>query len=220
MIKLLAGRTRSATRFHVEVPPLCLTLHAGQASPRCRHSSANCSPSPRVRPLLKMFRSMSWNSTVGGRGNAGKSSFIWRSMALMTTAESFTGPELRVESASFDADNTPLAHVVLFALLGADSALTTCTEDGATSRSCIPLAGISEVDPDMIPEALLVSVSCFAPLLLFVGRRFRSRTTAVVCAVRVASLADPSGMDGGSNASTSMTSMRTETRSQSSEANK
>ena len=164
-----------------------------------------------------MLRSMSWNSTEGGRGNAGKSMAIWRPMALMTTAESFTGPELWVE---VDADNTPLAHTVLFALLRAGSALTTCTEGGATSRSCIPLAGISEGDPDMEPEAFLVSVSCFAPLLLFVGRRCCSRTTAVVCAGRVASPEELPGVDRGSHVSTSPFSMRTKTRMQSSAANK
>ena len=140
-------------------------------------------------------------------------------MALMTTAESFTDPKLWVEPAEVDADNPSLADFVPLGLLRAGFAFTTSTESGATSGSCVPLASISEGGAEMEPEALLVSVSCFAPVHLFFGRRCRCRTFAVRGDRRVASPRDAPGVERGPNGSKPPPTMRTKTRSQGSAAN-
>ena len=108
----------------------------------------------------------------------------------------------------------PLPMPCLFCLLRASCALTTRTDGWATSRSCVPLASISEVNPDNEPNASLESLFCFAPLPLFLVRPCGCRISPGVCAGCVVSPRHLSGDGARLRRFPTLTTMTTKTRLQ------
>ena len=131
-------------------------------------------PWAKVIPLWRMWLSMLWNSTVGGRGKCGNRATIWRSIAWTMASDTIVSGVPRPVGVDVEEAKIFAIHFWLLGLLLAGSALTVLGDVRAcpTSEESAP-TGIAAVGLVMEKDELARAGLFLTPLCLFDNGRCR-----------------------------------------------